>query len=119
MEVHGPVRELERVAFWEELQHVAFRWGLPWCVGGDFNVVRSPVERSGESPMGRSMRDFAAFIDEMELVDLPLQGGGFTWLGGRASSRLDRFLVTRVWRSIFLRCFNADYIGRLQTIGQF
>ncbi|XP_028070906.1 uncharacterized protein LOC114273346 [Camellia sinensis] len=37
----------------------------------------------------------------MELVDLSLQRGGFTWSGGRASSGLDRFLVSGDWEEHF------------------
>jgi hypothetical protein len=30
---------------WEELAGVASWWGVPWVIGGDFNVVRFPSER--------------------------------------------------------------------------
>ena len=46
------------------------------------------------------MRRFAQIIDELGLVDLPLQGGLFTWNGGQNNqpwARLDRFLVTQNW----------------------
>lgn len=45
--VYGPVRGVDRSAFWEELQSIAFWRGAPWCVGGDFNVVHSPKEKVG------------------------------------------------------------------------
>ena len=32
--------------------------------------------------MNHSMRQFSEFIDELELIDLPLLGGNFTWSGG-------------------------------------
>ena len=38
----------------------------------------------------------------MELKDLPLQGGSFTWRGGlnnQRMARLDRFLVTDDWNA--------------------
>ena len=46
------------------------------------------------------MRRFAQIIDELGLVDLPLQGGLFTWSGGHNNqywARLDKFLVTPSW----------------------
>ena len=50
------------------------------------------------------MRRFVEIINELGLRDLPLQGGPFTWSGGRngrSMSRLDRFLVSSEWESQF------------------
>ncbi|RVW29580.1 Exonuclease 1 [Vitis vinifera] len=50
------------------------------------------------------MRRFSEVIDDLDLRDLPLQGGPFTWSGGLNSqtmSRLDRFLVTEDWEGYF------------------
>ncbi|RVX00505.1 hypothetical protein CK203_037002 [Vitis vinifera] len=55
------------------------------------------VERSNQGRLTSAMRRFAQVVDELELIDLPLQGGLLTWSGGRnnqAWARLDRFLVT-------------------------
>ena len=46
------------------------------------------------------MRRFAEIVNELGLRDLPLQGGPYTWSGGRngrSMSRLDRFLVSSDW----------------------
>ena len=46
------------------------------------------------------MRQFSDFSDELELIDLPLLGGNFTWSGGLRNqnlARLDRFLVSQDW----------------------
>ena len=46
------------------------------------------------------MRQFSYFIDELELIDLPLLGGNFTWSGGLRNqnlAHLDRFLVSQDW----------------------
>ena len=43
------------------------------------------------------MRRFSEIIDVLELVDLPLLGGKFTWSGGLQNhnqARLDIFLIT-------------------------
>ena len=31
---------------WEELAAVKGLWGDPWCIAGDFNAVRFPIEKS-------------------------------------------------------------------------
>ena len=44
-----------------------------------------------------AMRRFAQVVDELELLNLLLQGGVFSWSGGRNNqswARLDRYLVT-------------------------
>ncbi|KAL6318412.1 hypothetical protein AAG906_041175 [Vitis piasezkii] len=67
-------------------------WGEPWCVGGGFNIILSQRERSRQGRITLAMRRFAQVIDELELVDLPLQGGSFTWSGdlyNQAMGRLD------------------------------
>ncbi|RVW17209.1 putative mitochondrial protein [Vitis vinifera] len=49
--------------------------------GGDFNVVLSQRERSSQGRISGAMRRFAQVVDELELLDLPLQGGVFSWSG--------------------------------------
>ena len=46
------------------------------------------------------MRRFIDVIEDLQLKDLPLFGGPFTWSGGvnnQSFSRLDRFLVNEEW----------------------
>ena len=72
--------------------------------GGDFNVILSQRERSNQRRLTSAMRRFAQVVDELELINLPLQGGVLTWSGGRnnqAWARLDRFLVTQNWLDHF------------------
>ncbi|XP_059658337.1 uncharacterized protein LOC132304600 [Cornus florida] len=79
-------------------------WSLPWCVAGDFNVVRSPLERSTSGLWTPAMRFFSEFIIDRQLIDLPLEGAVFTWSSGREMStfsRLDRFLISGEWKEQF------------------
>lgn len=47
-------------------------------MGSDFNAIRYSEERIGVSRRTRSMRLFNTFIQEFDLVDLPLKGASFT-----------------------------------------
>ena len=60
--VYGPNRREERRLLWEELSGISSWWGVPWCVGGDFNVVRYPSERLGSDRITPDMREFSEFI---------------------------------------------------------
>ena len=62
--------------------------------------------------MTGAMRRFAQVVDDLELLDIPLQGGVASWSGGRNNqvwARLDRFLVTQDW----LDCFSGIIQCRL------
>jgi hypothetical protein len=95
-----------------ELRDIRQRWSNPWCIFGDFNVVRFPSERLRCSRLTLPMIDFLDFIEDLNLVDLLLSGGGrFTWSSGSANpsfSRIDRFLIFSDWEDQF-----PDVVQRL------
>ncbi|RVW49728.1 hypothetical protein CK203_070052 [Vitis vinifera] len=102
--VYGPFSREERDCLWEELGAIRGLWDVPWCLGGDFNITLFQGERSRQGRITGAMRRFAQMVDELELIDLPLQGGRCTWNGGKESqswARLDRFLVTQNWLDYF------------------
>jgi exonuclease III len=57
--VYGPNDDVERRILWEELAGLRTVWEVPWCIGGDFNIVRFPSERSSESNISTGMMDFS------------------------------------------------------------
>ena len=102
--VYGPMMGNEKEDFWEELGAIRGLWEDPWCIGGDFNVVRFPEERRNAPRLTTEMRRFSEVIGEPGLRDFPLTGGPFTWIGGlnsQAASRLDRFLILDQWEDHF------------------
>ena len=67
-------------------------------------MTRFLCEGNRKERMSSAMRRFSKVVDELNLRDLLLQGGPFTWSGdlnGRSMSRLDNFLVTEDWESHF------------------
>jgi hypothetical protein len=73
-----------------------------YCILGDFNSIRSNVERRGVSVGGDISEDtrlFNVFVENSGLNDLPMMGRKFTWVqpNGRCMSRLDRVLVSSRW----------------------
>ena len=80
--VYGPQDRFDKLRFWEELQRTRDGWPGPWCIGGDFDEILYPQERSsGLCPMN-TMVEFHDFINYGALVDLPLHGGDYTWSRG-------------------------------------
>jgi len=45
--VYGPNLDSHQRSLWDELAGFLSLWDLPWCIGGDFNVIRFPCERLG------------------------------------------------------------------------
>ena len=73
--VYGPFFKNDRDCMWEELGAIRGLWDDPWCLGGDFNVILSQRERSRQGRLTGAMRSFAQTVDELGLLNLPLQGG--------------------------------------------
>ena len=104
--VYGPFSRDDREGLWEELGAIRGLWEEPWCLGGDFNITLYLDDRNRTGRITSAMRRFAQIIDELGLVDIPLQGGSFTWSGGlnnQTRARLDRFLATPCWLDQFSR----------------
>ena len=57
--VYGPTVKLEREDFLSELGAIRGLWNEPWCVAGDFNMIRFPFERSRVGRLSPTMRRFS------------------------------------------------------------
>jgi len=45
MGVYGPNDDHMRLPFFELSFFMSTTWDIPWCLDGDFNVIRFPSER--------------------------------------------------------------------------
>ena len=81
-EVYGSNDNNLRGQLWDELIGIQQLWEVPWCFIGDFNMVRFPSERLGGSCLTLAMECFSEFIKELSLINLPLEGGSYTWSSG-------------------------------------
>ena len=103
--VYGPNADREMSLMWDELAGIRSWWGVSWCVGGDFNVVRFPSKRMGSVGFSPAMYDFSDFISNNGLIDIPLFGGNYTWSNNQemvSMLRINRFLYTVDWDEGFI-----------------
>lgn len=88
--------------------------GQAWCIVGDFNAVQNRSERRGASMAqhGSECADFQEFIDDLNLIDLPMLENHFTWFkhDGSSMSRLDKFLLSEGWINMWGTA--AQWVGR-------
>ena len=83
---------------WAKLGDIRGLWSDPWCIGGNFNMVRFPCKNRNCLRMSSAMRCFSKIIEEFQLRDLPLTRRHSTLCGdlnNSSSYRLDRFLVSK------------------------
>ena len=85
---------------WDELIGIQQLWDVPWCYIEDFNIIHFQSEWLGGSCFTPAMENFFEFIEELNLIDLPLGGESYTWSSGSdqpSMSRIDRALVSHDW----------------------
>jgi len=99
--VYGPQRIDDKLKFLDSLGDLRDRHvGIPWIVGGDFNMIKSLFEKiGGMRILTKDSLEFQTFIDKMNLVDVEMNTGLFTLnnkRGGKSqvASNLDRFLIS-------------------------
>ena len=80
--VYGPNDNSVRGHMRDELVGIQQYWNIPWCCIGDFNIVRFPSKQRGGSHLTSAMKKFSKFIEDLQLIDLPLEGGRYTWSSG-------------------------------------
>lgn len=119
--VHGPATPKSRDELWEELAGLSSLCGQNWCIGGDFNVIRSIREKNTCKKITKSMTDFDCLISELKLIEPPLANAKFTWSNLKNEPiccRLDRFLIssythntnTRSWGELYRITFLSSWI---------
>ncbi|XP_016192510.1 uncharacterized protein LOC107633388 [Arachis ipaensis] len=69
----------EEIKVWEELSYIVGLCQVLCCFMGDFNEIVDVEERRGTTGLTRSTEDFKFWIQDMNLVDLPLTDRKFTW----------------------------------------
>ena len=112
--VYGPNVDRDRSLMWDELVGVRCWWDVPWCLGGDFNVVRFPLERVGSEYFSPAMYNFSDFVSVNGLVDIPLSGGNFTWSNNRevsSMSRIDRSFSRQIGVRVLLISLRKGWLG--------
>lgn len=98
--VYGPSTNHGRSVFFDELKQAKQQDATPWLLYGDFNLTMLADDRTDNTNDWRQTVRFSRLTQVLGLINLPLQGRGFTWSNERSNphlARLDRFLVSDEW----------------------
>ncbi|XP_016178153.1 uncharacterized protein LOC107620520 [Arachis ipaensis] len=99
--VYGVHSRREKLMMWEELSYIVGLCQVSFCFMGDFNEILRLEERKGAVSFPATAEDFKEWVQDLQLVDLPLTDRQFTWFRGRSCSRVDRILVSMEWLENF------------------
>jgi exonuclease III len=86
--VYGPQSEVLKIQFLEELCLVRQACTSPWIVGGNFNLIYQAADKNNSNLDREMMGRFCRFINDVELYEIPLLRGKFTWSNEREASIL-------------------------------
>ncbi|KAL4348123.1 hypothetical protein GQ457_17G009920 [Hibiscus cannabinus] len=106
--LHGHCVEKHKHLTWSLLDRLRSSSALPWLVGGDLNEILCHSEKEGgRRKLPGFLDSFRDCLDRNYLLDCKPISGWFTWLyvnsvsGSVIQERLDRFLATTDWFSLF------------------
>ena len=102
--VYGPVQDYRKGDFLQELRTLVEECQNAIIIGGDFNLVRSRLEKSTGAVNERWMTSFNEFIAEVELREVHRAGARFTWSNNQELPIrvvLDRVLISGESESLF------------------
>jgi hypothetical protein len=99
--VYGPTNPGDKQASLRSLSYTSsLTQRNRWIIGGDFNIIRTLMEKKGVSRrLDRDSCEFNSLIEELHLIDLEASNGLYTWTNRRTgihqiTYKLDRFLVS-------------------------
>ncbi|RVX07688.1 hypothetical protein CK203_021942 [Vitis vinifera] len=126
----GNFSVVEREGFWSELGAIRGLWSDPCCVADDFNMIRFPSECSRGGCLSSTMIRFSEVIEDLELRDLPLQGGAVQSViarsvsnhfpilleGGELRRGSASFILFEKLKALklVLRCWNKEVFGKVE-----
>lgn len=99
LNVYGPNDLSKRARLWESIVNIRTSFQKPWYMGGDYNEIRNIKDRKGCIRRDSGMIEFNNFINQLELVEVPMLGRRFTWcnsLDGERWSKIDRLLLDTI-----------------------
>jgi hypothetical protein len=91
-------------AFLAEIANTCSKENLPFLIGGDFNIMRKPEDKSSGVFDHKWPSLFNAVIESLDLREIVMTGRQYTWAGSGDNptyEKLDRVLASTEWEAHF------------------
>jgi endonuclease/exonuclease/phosphatase family metal-dependent hydrolase len=98
--VYGPTAYVEKMNFIEEIRQVGVMIDKPWIIVGDFNLIRSTNESTGQNHSLTHIFEFNHLINDLQLHEINTAQRTFTWSSKRRTStlsKLDHIFLSQHW----------------------
>jgi hypothetical protein len=98
--IYGPVQVERKTTFLQDLSQKVSNMNWPLVLGGDFNMIRFPWEKSSDNDNFSQMNLFNTFILDFGLLELIRMGSKYTLTNKQLNlvmSVLDRVLTCPEW----------------------
>jgi len=102
--VYGPAQLQHKRDFLVEMANTCSKESLPYIIGGDFNIMRCPEDKSTGDFDPKWPDLFNAIIESLDLKEIHMVGRQNTWAGpgdNPTLEKLDRVLVSTEWEIMF------------------
>jgi hypothetical protein len=102
--IYGPTQSQNKAAFFAELANTCSKENLPFLVGGDFNIMQKPEDKSCGVFDTKCPSLFNVVIESLDLREIVMTGRQFTWAGAGDNptyEKLDRVLASTEWELNF------------------
>jgi endonuclease/exonuclease/phosphatase (EEP) superfamily protein YafD len=76
--VYGSAYEVKKQEFIHELLHLFLHWDGPALVGGDFNLIRSYLDKNNDNIDYRWVDKFNTLVEMWTLLEIKLAGRAYT-----------------------------------------
>jgi hypothetical protein len=86
--VYGPQEEQEKIIFLDELRQLRLGRVGPWILCGDFNLICMAADKNNGRLNRRLMGKMRRFLQDLEMLELHLQGRLYTWSNEQARPTL-------------------------------
>lgn len=97
--IYSPLTLDKKRILWREMASILGRIkDEPICFVGDFNCIRSDIERANCVYKRKDVEEFNEMIEDHNLLEISMTNGKYTWFGHDGKrSKLDRILVDVLW----------------------
>ena len=102
--VYGPAQQDHKQEFLAEMANTCSKESLLYIIGGDFNIMRHPQDKSSGVSDFKWPNLFNSVFESLDLKEIVMSGRQYTWAGPGDDplfEKLDRVLVSTDWEDRF------------------